>query len=444
MITASPLGRLIIIIAILLGLSLSPEKSIAETDIVEGQEVWRIFLTPAGAPFKDLYYFKDYRNESNQQIILEANPQRVVIERRVNYAPLRHDLLLSRASIYQDQAGLAKYLAKPSSSLLLKHSDKLAEGKSTQVEYVDAVMYDVRDRLVWRSTSVVEAEAVFKSGFTLCAGFANLAVALLRAKGIPARVGHVLNLRHPSWNAGGHAEVEVYYQDLGWVSYDPQMHNHHGPMPRIYYGNGVESTIWSNNAELWGACTYFNTLSYNISYQKISQDIRVLGVEERPTKHDFIGRDNGFTQSIPSICGQVYDGTGKLSTDDWLYGTLDATSRSYSGIELRNGSYILRNDSDGGRLYLNKNGFVVFYDFPGFEKGALFKHDIRFDPSDSIVINTGKPDSQVKWYFQPSSFYTFTADGAGIIRIHVNPDKGTYKVNDETYYYRNGIWRLGE
>lgn len=63
---------------------------------------------------------------------------------------------------------------------------------------------------------------VFQWRWGTCSGFSNVAVALLRAAGIPARVvhGHLISL--DVVDAGAHAWIEVYYPDLGWVPSEPQ------------------------------------------------------------------------------------------------------------------------------------------------------------------------------------------------------------------------------
>lgn len=73
-----------------------------------------------------------------------------------------------------------------------------------------------------------------RTGFLrcMCGGLANAAVALLTSDppatiGIPARVvrGIVYDTgkKDSLWGNGTHAWIEVYYPDLGWVPYDPQV-----------------------------------------------------------------------------------------------------------------------------------------------------------------------------------------------------------------------------
>ena len=422
-------------------IALFAPPALAESSVVQGEEVWQIILTPVSGVFKDLQNFQNYSNESNSQRVLEATPNRVVIERSVNYAPFHHTLALTDTGIYASNPECSPYLEKPTSEILLSRADVLAQGLSTQVEYVNAAMYEVRNRLEWRSSPVVEPEAVYKAGFTMCGGFANLAVAFLRAKGIPARVGYVLTLRHPSWAAGGHREVEVYYQGLGWISYDPQMHEHHGPYPRIYFGHGKDSSIWSNDESLWATAMYFEKLRYNVQYRQVKDDTQLLALTDKPTKSDFVSREDGTGSRIPTIGGTVYDGKGKPTQGQQIFFSLDSSSTSYGSSPLRNGSFVIKNDPDGGTLFLEEKGFVVMYEFAGFQTEAVITHDIRFDETDSIIVKTGKPGSTVKWYKLPNTYYEFTTDSSGTLRLHVNPAARGYRVDDATYKFQDGKWK---
>ena len=62
------------------------------------------------------------------------------------------------------------------------------------------------------------AVKTLKSKRGKCGGFASAMVALCRAKGIPARIvsGHIIREKD-----NNHTWVEVYYDEYGWVTYDP-------------------------------------------------------------------------------------------------------------------------------------------------------------------------------------------------------------------------------
>jgi len=96
-----------------------------------------------------------------------------------------------------------------------------------QVEAAEAILSWVRASVEYDLSSSLpsDASATFRNQSAICSGFANLAVALLRAAGIPAR-DHIGGLANEGWTVGPqggwHAWVEIYYPDLGWIASDPQ------------------------------------------------------------------------------------------------------------------------------------------------------------------------------------------------------------------------------
>lgn len=95
-----------------------------------------------------------------------------------------------------------------------------------QAEAVDAIIAWVRGHLVYDYLGPRDALAVYESGSAYCVGFANLAMALLRAVNIPARAQYGTVGAWDGWGSpvegGRHTWVEVYYPDVGWVGCDPQ------------------------------------------------------------------------------------------------------------------------------------------------------------------------------------------------------------------------------
>ena len=72
-----------------------------------------------------------------------------------------------------------------------------------------------------------DAQSVYRNRSGVCQGFSDLAVALLRAAGVPARVRTVCAMGSAGGydvgvGGGAHALVEVYYPDVGWIASDPQ------------------------------------------------------------------------------------------------------------------------------------------------------------------------------------------------------------------------------
>lgn len=111
---------------------------------------------------------------------------------------------------------------------------ELVSGATRQAEALDAVQAWVRGNIVYDDTHSLpnNASAVFRNRSGVCAGFATLTVALLRAAGIPARyqegcVVSDFDDGNYGWavgeEGGWHAWAELYYPDVGWVAVDPQV-----------------------------------------------------------------------------------------------------------------------------------------------------------------------------------------------------------------------------
>ncbi|MBQ4122852.1 transglutaminase domain-containing protein [bacterium] len=93
----------------------------------------------------------------------------------------------------------------------------------TQKETVDKTFAFVQKNLKYNINSkTIGAKDVLKVKQGKCMEYANLMVALLRANKVPARyvVGNMITDSKSGRNMG-HAWLEVYYEDYGWVAYDP-------------------------------------------------------------------------------------------------------------------------------------------------------------------------------------------------------------------------------
>jgi len=417
---------------------------LGETMLVEGTESWRIVLTPSYGTFNDPGALKSYRNESNSQVVVEATPQRIVIDRALNLEPFRSDFPMARVGEYRKKNDIKRYIHDSHSDEIKKIAGELLKGAVTQSEYVDRVIFEVRDRLVWRYTNFTDADDALRQGYSTCAGFANLTVSLLNASGVPARYVSVQTLRHPSWNAGAHAEVEVYYADKGWVSYDPQKHLHHAPFPRVYLGNSGTVSVSSREPDLFRAYSFFSRNSYYVTYTKTSSTARFSGMIREPSKQEMVGRSDGHGTTVPSITGRIYDGNGKVFNTDWVYYNLNpAGNTSYTGTPIVNGSYMIRNGPKGAKLFYDEGGYVISYTFPPAADNKTLVHDIRFDETDSILYTTQYSNSQVRLYSDTNenSYNIFRSGSSGLVRLHVNEAKKGRIVNEKRFMYREGKWQ---
>lgn len=413
----------------------------AETIVLDGVETWRIVLTPRRGRFVGTGSLSDYRNASFTQRIVERSASRVIVERTNVLTALSSTASMSKAPAYPTAPELKINVTSSIDERLLDLAENLAKGTSLQVEYVDAVMFWVKDHVEWADVEANDPVSVLRTGRGTCAGFCAVAVTLLRARGIPARPVGVQTLKHPSWNPGAHAEVEVWYSDAGWVSYDPQRHLHHSPYPRVWLGSNdgsVDGSFSSDNRMLYDASEFFSRNDYDVRYERLSSTIRPVAIGKQPKVNDFIARGDGALVTRPSMSGVISDGFGRPSRLEHVFYRL-SQSGAFTGVPLMDGAYVIPNDNDGGTLYYDEDGWVIRWDFPGFGAGNRTTHDVRFDATDAI-IHRGRRNGESKWFFEQNSYYTFKCGPDGMLRLHVNRKKEMYRVDDVVYVYSGERW----
>lgn len=94
-------------------------------------------------------------------------------------------------------------------------------GGNSQAEVVENIYNYVKNNIQYtHGTGIPNAVLALKSGRGKCGEFAAAMVALCRAKRIPARIvtGNIARK-----NETQHTWVEVYFNEYGWVMYDPTM-----------------------------------------------------------------------------------------------------------------------------------------------------------------------------------------------------------------------------
>jgi transglutaminase-like putative cysteine protease len=198
-------------------------------------------------------------------------------------------------------------------STLISHSTALTSGITTQWEAVLAICGWVMDNIDYDSNeNGTDAISTYNDRVGVCTNFSQLACALLRAAGIPARYasGHSLYKQYtlPSgpttyWGQGPHAWIEVYYPSLGWVPYDPQRDIHHIDTRRVLTGIGRDTTEGAGEW-IWFYDTSPSTypiVSSTISVTWIADDIDLSYIKQTDeiTKSS-LSTDVTFTNSYPS------------------------------------------------------------------------------------------------------------------------------------------------
>ncbi len=118
-----------------------------------------------------------------------------------------------------------------------------------------------------------------------CTNIAHLSIALLRASGIPARIvgGTSLNKQWKmpidnykslvqTMGQGGHAWIEIFFPDLGWLSYDPQQSKQFTSSRHIKEMHGSD---YMNITVLWSGNPYAPKYSYKIDANFIDDEIDI-------------------------------------------------------------------------------------------------------------------------------------------------------------------------
>ncbi len=177
-------------------------------------------------------------------------------------------------------------------------SRELTRHAATEFQAVTAVINYMADnvRYVYNPTQY-DAVSTLRAGSGNCTNSAHLSAALLRAAGIPTRVvgGTTLDkqLKIPmdgirslvqTMGKGGHAWIEVYFPDLGWLSYDPKQSKQFTSTRHVKECHGLDSTDISEN---WTGSPYAPAYSGAIDARFIEDDVRVqpLFSQNMPKSH---------------------------------------------------------------------------------------------------------------------------------------------------------------
>ena len=153
---------------------------------------------------------------------------------------------------------------------------KLTANASAEHEAVTAILNYVADNVKYTyNPPQFDALYTLKTKSGNCQNFAHLNMALLRAVGIPARIVGGISLKQPlkvpvgnndylvqSLGQGGHAWMEIYFPDLGWLSYDPQQSKQFTSSRHIKQTHGLDSDDINDN---WRGAPYLPEYSETVN-----------------------------------------------------------------------------------------------------------------------------------------------------------------------------------
>lgn len=186
-----------------------------------------------------------------------------------------------------------------SESLYLQHTEmvqgdaaikslarELTSSAKGEYEAVSAIINWVTDNIKYTfNPPQYDASYTLRTKSGNCQNFAHLSIALLRAVGIPARIVGGITLKDPwkvpidgrnsivqSMGQGGHAWLEVYFPDLGWLPYDPQQSRQFTSSRHIKQTHGLDSRDINDT---WRGAPYLPAYSELIEGRFVVDDIQL-------------------------------------------------------------------------------------------------------------------------------------------------------------------------
>ncbi|MCX7725041.1 MAG: transglutaminase domain-containing protein [Thermodesulfovibrio sp.] len=181
---------------------------------------------------------------------------------------------------------------------IVKLAQELTKNSKTEYEAVTRILNWVVDNIKYTyNPAQFDALWTLKTGKGNCQNFAHIAIALLRASGIPARVVGGITLKEQwkiplgkgflvqSMGQGGHAWIEIYFPDLGWLSYDPQQSKQFTSSRHIKQTHALESDEVNDS---WRASPYLPTYRETINAKFISDTINVSPKASEPMPKSYI------------------------------------------------------------------------------------------------------------------------------------------------------------
>jgi transglutaminase-like putative cysteine protease len=183
---------------------------------------------------------------------------------------------------------------------IISLSKKLTANAATEYEAVTAVLNYVIDNIKYKfNPPQYDSLYTLRTKSGNCQNFAHLSMALLRAAGIPARIVGGISLKQPwkipvggnssvvqSLGQGGHAWMEIYFPDLGWLSYDPQQSKQFTSSRHIKQTHGLDSDDINDS---WRSAPYmpdYNEL-VDAKFLDDAASVRVKEFEKPPKAYLF-------------------------------------------------------------------------------------------------------------------------------------------------------------
>ena len=281
-------------------------------------------------------------------IVLSPQPSSSTVEsdkfgnrfQRVNWNSVNNDIrvhlnytanIRSQLSALESKAPFPLGNVASTESLFLQHTEmvqrdseiqslarQLTSSAKNEYEAVSAVINWVTDNIKYTfNPPQYDASYTLSTKSGNCQNFAHLSIALLRSVGIPARIVGGITLKE-SWKVpidaknfivqsmgqGGHAWLEVYFPDLGWLPYDPQQSRQFTSTRHIKQTHGLDSRDVNDT---WKGGPYLPAYTELIEGRYTTDDIKLKMKRYVSSPRPYI-LSNAVTASSGTPLPEIADG----------------------------------------------------------------------------------------------------------------------------------------
>jgi hypothetical protein len=409
-------------------LFLCAQNAFAGLKVLEGEHtVVYDIVNPRGVAF-----IPEYSNESFAQKVenLDEFSKRVTVTSRMGPLKTRVPFPVSTQRL---PAAVSRYLLpeqdrQSQDPSIMRLAGEVTRGSAYAHEAANAVLAWLADNLTFDTSITVPSDAVsaLKYKKAYCVGYSNLAVALLRAAGIPARVAHGYLPPGYEWgfskeywgvkvNDGGyHAYLEIYYPDTGWVFSDAE-HSHHFVDP-------FHIILRLDNREMPGAYKGgYLDVDKATFYTIFREEDSTVMVDELPSpKQKRLGRRLDERQHSALVTGRVVDKAGQPLLKGTVVLWKDGRGTPSPFVD---GKYAASLSNPGKyRVELKGPGFSKSSQEIQAEPGQIYRLNFTLQPGGVIkgrVVDAGgRPLQDGDVFYQ---------DGAASFGVPIDPD-GTYRI----------------
>jgi hypothetical protein len=409
-------------------LFLYAQNAFAGLNVLEGEHtVVYDIVNPRGVAF-----IPEYSNESFAQKVenLDEFSKRVTVTSRMGPLKTRVPFPISTQRL---PAAVSRYLIpeqdrQSQDPSIVRLAGEITRGSAYAHEAANAILSWLADNLTFDTSISVPSDAVsaLKYKRAYCVGYSNLAVALLRAAGIPARVAHGYLPPGYEWgfskeywgvkvNDGGyHAYLEIYYPDTGWVFSDAE-HSHHFVDP-------FHIILRLDDREMPGAYKGgYLDVDKATFYTIFREEDSTVMVDELPSpKQKRLGRRLDERQHSALVTGRVIDKAGQPVLKGAVVLWKDGRGTPSPFVD---GRYAASLSNPGKyRVELKGPGFSKSSQEIQAERGQIYRLNFTLQPGG--VIKGKVADAGGRPLQDGDVFYQ---DGAANFGVPIDLD-GTYRI----------------